>query len=139
MIRVQREDFSIEKEIDRVKSTSKRIGGVVSFLGTSRDFTEETGEVEKLEFEHYPGMAEKKLEELRKTALEKFDIIEASIIHRHGEIPSGGNIVLIVVGAMHRKDAFEGCRWIIDELKKIVPIWKKEHTKKGEVWVTDHP
>jgi molybdopterin synthase catalytic subunit len=139
LIAVQREDFSIDDEIERVKSSSKRIGGVVIFLGTARDFTEETGDVKKLEFEHYQGMAEKKLEELRKSALEKFDIIEAGIIHRYGEIPAGENIVLIVVGAMHRKDAFDACRWIIDELKQIVPIWKKEHTKDGEVWVAEHP
>jgi len=139
MISVQREDFSVEEQIDAVKAASKRIGGVVTFLGTSRDFTEEAGEIKKLEFEHYPGMAEKKLGELRKAALEKFDIIEASIIHRYGEIAVGENIVLIVVGAMHRADAFEACRWLIDELKQIVPIWKKEHTKSGEVWVTDHP
>lgn len=139
MIRVQKEDFSIQEEIERVKSKSKKIGGIVVFLGTARDFTEETGDVEKLEFEHYSGMAEKKLEELRKAAKEKFDIIEASIIHRYGEIPAGENIVLIVVGAMHRKDAFAACRWIIDELKQIVPIWKKEFTKKGEVWVAEHP
>ncbi|RMF91453.1 MAG: molybdenum cofactor biosynthesis protein MoaE [Methanobacteriota archaeon] len=139
MIRVQKEDFSVEEEIKKVKAASKRIGGIVVFLGTARDFTEETGDVEKLEFEHYPGMAEKKLEELRAQAMERFDIIEASIIHRYGQIPAGENIVLIVVGAMHRKDAFDACRWLIDELKQIVPIWKKEHTKDGEVWVTEHP
>jgi molybdopterin synthase catalytic subunit len=139
MIKVQKEDFSVEGQIKKVKAASKKIGGIVVFLGTARDFTEGAGDVEKLVFEHYSGMAEKKLEELRKTAKEKFDIIEASINHRYGEIPAGENIVLIVVGAMHRKDAFEACRWIIDELKQIVPIWKKEHTKEGEVWVTEHP
>jgi molybdopterin synthase catalytic subunit len=139
MIRIQSKNFYVEEEVERVKSASKKIGGVVVFLGTARDFTEWTGEVEKLEFEHYAGMAEKKLGELRTRAMEKFDIIEASIIHRFGEIPAGDNIVLIVVGAMHRKDAFDACRWLIDELKIIVPIWKKEHTKDGEVWVTDHP
>jgi molybdopterin synthase catalytic subunit len=139
MISVQKEDFKIAEQIERVKSASKKIGGIVTFLGTARDFTEGTGEVEKLEFEHYSGMAEKKLAELRKAAMEKFDIIETSIIHRYGEIPAGENIVLIVVGAMHRADAFSACRFLIDELKQIVPIWKKEHTKSGEVWVTDHP
>jgi molybdopterin synthase catalytic subunit len=139
MIGVQKEDFKIEEQIERVKTASKKIGGIVTFLGTARDFTEETGEVEMLEFEHYPGMAEKKLGELRKVAMKKFDIIEASITHRYGEIPAGENIVLIVVGAMHRADAFSACRFLIDELKQIVPIWKKEHTKSGEVWVTDHP
>ncbi len=139
LIGVQKGDFSIEEQVKRVKKASRRIGGIVVFLGTARDFTEETGDVVKLEFEHYPGMAEKRLMELRKSALEKFDIVEVSIVHRYGVIPAGENIVLIVVGAMHRKDAFAACRWLIDELKQIVPIWKKEHTKSGEVWVKEHP
>jgi molybdopterin synthase catalytic subunit len=139
MIRVQQEDFSIEDEVNRVRSGSKKIGGIVVFLGTARDFTEGTGDVVKLKFEHYSGMAEKRLEELKETAMRKFNIIEASIIHRYGEIPAGENIVLIVVGAMHRVDAFKACRWLIDELKQIVPIWKKEFTKNGEVWVKEHP
>ncbi|NOZ77370.1 MAG: molybdenum cofactor biosynthesis protein MoaE, partial [Euryarchaeota archaeon] len=96
-------------------------------------------EVEKLVFEHYPGMAEKKLAELRERALEDFDVIEVSIVHRTGEIMPGENIVLIVVGAEHRADAFDACRWLIDELKKLVPIWKKEYSPDGQVWVEEHP
>ncbi len=138
MIKVQREDFSIEEEIKKVKAKSRRIGGIVTFLGTVRDFSRGK-EVKKLVFEHYPGMAEKKLVELREKALEKFDVIEVSIIHRFGEIGIGENIVLIIVGAEHRKDAFEACKFCIDELKKIVPIWKKEITTEGEIWIEEHP
>ncbi|NOZ76146.1 MAG: molybdenum cofactor biosynthesis protein MoaE, partial [Euryarchaeota archaeon] len=72
MIRIQEADFSVEEEIERVKAASKRIGGIVTFLGTVRDFSRGR-EVEKLVFEHYPGMAEKKLAELRERALEDFD------------------------------------------------------------------
>lgn len=138
MIRVQIEDFKVEEEIEKVKARSKKIGGIVTFLGTARDFSRGK-EVEKLVFEHYPGMAETKLAELRDAAIEKFHIIEALIIHRTGEIKVGENIVLIVVGARHRVDAFDACRWIIDELKRSVPIWKKEFTPTGEYWVEDHP
>jgi molybdopterin synthase catalytic subunit len=138
MIRIQEEDFSVEAEIERVKAASTRIGGIVTFLGTVRDFSRGR-DVEKLVFEHYPGMAEKKLAELRERVLENFDIIEVSIIHRTGEIKVGENIVLMVVGAEHRADAFSACQWLIDELKKAVPIWKKEFTTKGEVWVEEHP
>jgi molybdopterin synthase catalytic subunit len=138
VIKVQREDFSIEEEIKKVKAKSRRIGGIVTFLGTVRDFSRGK-EVKKLVFEHYPGMAEKKLVELREKALEKFDVIEVSIIHRFGEIGIGENIVLIIVGAEHRKDAFEACKFCIDELKKIVPIWKKEITTEGEIWIEEHP
>ncbi len=137
-IRVQEENFSVEDEINQIKKTSNRIGGVVTFLGTARDFSKGRN-VTKLVFEHYPGMAEKKFEELRSTAFEKFDIIDMSIIHRVGEIGIGENIVLIIAAAEHRADAFKACKWCIDELKKIVPIWKKEFTIDGEVWIEEHP
>ncbi|HDL16143.1 MAG TPA: molybdenum cofactor biosynthesis protein MoaE, partial [Euryarchaeota archaeon] len=75
----------------------------------------------------------------RREAMEKFDAIQISIIHRYGGVDIGDNIVLIVAGAEHRKDAFEACRYCIDELKKHVPIWKMEYTKEGEVWVEEHP
>jgi molybdopterin synthase catalytic subunit len=136
-IRIQEEDFSIEEEIEKVKATSTRIGGIVTFLGTARDFSKGK-EVKKLVFEHYSDMAQKKLEELREKALLNFNVIEVGIIHRIGEIGISENIVLIIVAAEHRVDAFKACKWCIDELKQIVPIWKKEITANGEVWVEKH-
>lgn len=136
-IRIQEADFSVEKEVELIKATSTRIGAVVAFLGTARDFSRGK-DVKKLVFEHYSEMAIEKLNELRVGALEKFDIIDVSILHRTGEIGIGENIVLIVVGAEHRKDAFSACTWLIDELKKVVPIWKKEITVDGEIWVEEH-
>jgi molybdopterin synthase catalytic subunit len=136
-VKILEEDFSVERELEKIKATSKRIGGIVTFLGTARDFSRGK-EIKKLVFEHYPDMAIKKLKELRKKALEKFDIMEVSIIHRTGEIEIGENIVLIIVAAKHRKDAFSACVWLIDELKKVVPIWKKEITTEGEIWVEEH-
>ncbi len=137
-IRIQGEDFSIEEETIKVRETSRRIGGIVSFLGTARDFSKGQ-EIHKIDFEHYPGMAEKRLAEIREQALKDFDIIEVSIIHRVGERSIGENIVLIIVGAEHRQDAFRACSWCIDELKRITPIWKKETTPQGVVWVEEHP
>jgi len=61
------------------------------------------------------------------------------IFHRVGKIGIGENIVLIIAAAQHRNDAFTACEWVISELKRITPIWKKEITKKGEVWVEEHP
>ena len=81
----------------------------------------------------------RQLREIRERALKDFDIIEVAILHRHGEIGIGENIVLIVVGAEHRAEAFRACKWAIDELKQITPIWKLEHTPEGEVWVEEHP
>lgn len=137
-VRVQREDFSVDAEINRVRSRSKRIGGISIFLGTARDRSKGR-DVASITFEHYEGMAQKKLREIRERALKDFDIIEVAILHRHGEIGIGDNIVLIIVGAEHRAEAFRACKWAIDELKHITPIWKLEHTPEGEVWVEEHP
>ncbi len=137
-IRIQTEDFSVEDETLKLRDTSKRIGGIVTFLGTARDFSKGQ-EINKMDFEHYPGMAEKRLGEIRDQALKDYDIIEVTIIHRVGEIAVGENIVLIIVGAEHRQDAFRACSWCIDELKRITPIWKKETTPTGIVWVEEHP
>jgi molybdopterin synthase catalytic subunit len=136
--RVQREDFSVDTEINRVRGKSKRIGGISIFLGTARDRSKGR-EVDSITFEHYEGMAQTKLREIRERALKDFDIIEVAILHRYGEIGIGDNIVLIVVGAEHRAEAFRACQWAIDELKRITPIWKLEHTPQGEVWVEEHP
>jgi molybdopterin synthase catalytic subunit len=137
-VRVQRENFSIDQELDRVRSRSKRIGGIATFLGIARDRSRGR-DVDSITFEHYEGMAQKKLFEIRERGLKDFDILELLIIHRYGEITIGENIVLIIAGAEHRADAFRACKWAIDELKQITPIWKLEHTPEGEVWVEEHP
>jgi molybdopterin synthase catalytic subunit len=138
MVKIQKEDFSVDEEIARVKASSNNIGGIVVFLGTGRG-TSRGRDIKKLDFEHYPGMAEKKLLEIREKALKDFDIIEVNMVHRISEIEIGENIVLIVVGAAHRADAFKACKFCIDELKRITPIWKKETTPQGEIWVEEHP
>ncbi|TKB64146.1 MAG: hypothetical protein E8D48_00355 [Nitrospira sp.] len=136
--RIQRENFSLDQELDRVRCRSKRIGGIATFLGIARDRSRGR-DVDGITFEHYEGMAQKKLHEIRERALKDFDILELLIIHRYGDITIGENIVLIIAGAEHRADAFNACRWAIDELKQITPIWKLEHTPEGEVWVEEHP
>ena len=138
LVRVQRENFSVDREIDLVKSRSKRIGGIATFLGIARDRSKGR-DVDSITFEHYEGMAEKKLREIRERGLKDFDILELLIIHRYGEITIGENIVLIIAGAEHRAEAFRACEWAISELKQITPIWKLEHTPEGEVWVEEHP
>ena len=136
--RIQTEDFSLDDELRRIKAVSNRIGGVAVFVGTARDFSKGHA-VRRLGYEHYAGLAEKMLAGIRERALKQFDIIEMGIVHRTGEIPIGGNIVLVTAAAEHRDEAFRACRWCIDELKAIVPIWKKETTPKGDVWVEDRP
>ena len=138
IVRIQTQPFSLDLELERLKKISSSIGAVVTFLGTTRDISLGK-QVAKLEFEHYPGMAEKKLADIRDRAIRDFGIIEVIIVHRIGILPVGENIVLIAVAAEHRDEAFRACRFCIDELKRTTPIWKKETTPEGEVWVEEHP
>jgi molybdopterin synthase catalytic subunit len=137
-VRIQEEDFSVEEECRELRKASTRIGGIVSFIGVTRDFSEGQ-DIESIEFDQYASMALKATEEIREKALIRFDIIEVRIVHRVARIPAGEQIVLIVVGAEHRKEAFNACEWCIDTLKETVPLWKKEITPDGESWVTPHP
>ena len=137
-VRIQQENFVVTDEIEAIKKASRNIGGITTFLGTGRELSK--GEnISKLNFEHYPKMAEKKLEEIRAQAIKDYGIIEMTIIHRIGEIDIGENIVLIVAAGEHRKETFLACEWAIAELKRITPIWKRETTLTGEVWVQDTP
>ncbi len=138
LVRLQQENFSVDAEIDQVRRRSTRIGGIAIFLGTARDRSR-GHDVSRITFEHYEGMAQRKLREIRKRALQDFNVIEVLILHRYGDIQIGENIVLIVVGAEHRADAFRACQWCIDELKQITPIWKLEQTPEGQAWVEEHP
>ena len=137
-IRIQQENFVVTDEIEAIKKVSRNIGGITTFLGTGRELSK--GEsISKLNFEHYPKMAEKKLDEIRIQAIKDYGIIEMIIIHRIGEIDIGENIVLIVAAGEHRKETFKACEWAIAELKRTTPIWKRETTSTGEVWVQDTP
>ena len=137
-VRIQQENFVVTDEIEAIKKVSRNIGGITTFLGTGRELSK--GEnISKLNFEHYPKMAKKKLEEIRLQAIKDYGIIEMIIIHRIGEIDIGENIVLIVAAGEHRKETFKACEWAIAELKRTTPIWKRETTTTGEVWVQDTP
>ena len=126
-VRIQQENFVVTDEIEAIKK-----------VGTGRELSK--GEnISKLDFEHYPKMAEKKLEEIRIQAIKDYGIIEMIIVHRIGEIDIGENIVLIVAAGEHRKETFKACEWAIAELKRTTPIWKRETTSTGEVWVQDTP
>ena len=135
---LQGEDFDIGREIERVKQFSGRTGGVVLFLGVARDFSQDR-DVIKLEFDAYREMAGRELEEMAGEVAERFGLLGLTILHRWGTIHPGENIVLIIAAAEHRAESFAAARWCIDELKKRVPIWKKEFFADGEVWVQENP
>ena len=126
-VRIQEADFSIEEEVKALREISKRIGGIVCFLGCVRDFSE-GGDVSSIHFEQYAGMAKSAMQNLRDEAMKKFDIIAVHMVHRVSRLYAGDQIVLIVVGAEHRKAAFEASEWLIKSLKEQVPIWKKEES-----------
>ncbi|MFA6013956.1 MAG: molybdenum cofactor biosynthesis protein MoaE [Gallionellaceae bacterium] len=137
-VRIQQEDFSQDEEISALKACSKRMGGIGTFLGCARDFSEGR-EVEQISFDAYGSMALSEMQKLRSDAIGKFALLDARIVHRIGTVSGGDNIVFIAAGAEHRVAALEACRWMIDELKQRVPIWKKEITPQGDAWVVPHP
>ncbi|MCK5240578.1 MAG: molybdenum cofactor biosynthesis protein MoaE [Candidatus Thorarchaeota archaeon] len=134
MIKISDDDFSIDEVMLNTRRPS--MGAVVMFLGTVRDMTK-GNQVEKLEFEADYDLAVKELEQIRQEAIDQFEVTDVSIIHRTGELQPGENIVIIAVGAAHRNQAFKGCRYAIDELKKRAMIWKKEILKDRSYWVGD--
>lgn len=132
MILVTDDDFSVDEVLRKIRN--KRTGAIVSFVGVVRE--DDSGrKIKMLEMETYKGMAEKELSDLRDKAMKKFNLEEVTIIHRVGSLSPGDNIVLIAVASGHRKEAFAGAEFLIDELKKVVPLWKKEILEDGEVWV----
>ena len=115
----------------RVKAPAD--GAVVTFEGIVRDHTGER-RTRYLEYEAYEPMALKKMREIGAEIHERFEVDQVAIVHRLGRLEIGEASVAIVVAAGHRGPAFEACRYAIDRLKKIVPIWKKEFFADGAVW-----
>ena len=128
MIEITEQDFSLDEIIKKAKRTDA--GAVVTFLGTVRD-----DGIEMMELESFRESALQELESIRGEAVGRFGLKSAEIIHRVGLLTVGDNIVAIVCSAAHRDEAFLGCRYIIEELKKRAPIWKKEIGENGERWV----
>jgi molybdopterin synthase catalytic subunit len=109
-------------------------GATASFVGTMRDFNINDS-VSHMTLEHYPEMTQHFLDNLCKQSCEKFDLNDCLIIHRFGEIYPNQPIVLTVAWSPHRAQAFDACRFLMEELKKRAPFWKKEVTDQGERWV----
>ena len=128
LVKVQREDFDLQAEIGQLTSGRHDIGAVVTFSGLCRD---EGGTLGALELEHYPGMAEAEITRIAKLAVERFELLGLSAIHRYGKIAPGENIVLVIAAAPHRQAAFDGANFVMDFLKTSAPFWKKEHGKDG--------
>lgn len=132
MIRIVEEKILPDEVVRSV--SSEKAGAVVTFDGTVRDSARGKA-VTHLFYEAYPEMAVKELEKIRNRAADRWPLEGVSIVHRVGRLEIGESSVFIAVSSPHRADAFEACRFIIDELKSHVPIWKKEHYQDGEVWI----
>ena len=137
-VRLQQEDFSQDEEVAALRAGSKRMGGIATFIGCARDFSEGR-EVTRISFDAYGSMALAEMDKLRDEAIKKFGLLDARIVHRVGVVGAGEQIVFIAAGAEHRAPALQACHGLIDELKQRVPIGKKEVTPQGDAWVTPHP
>ena len=133
-VRVQAEDFDVGAEIAALRKGRAQIGAVASFIGVVRDMNE-GDKVSGMTLEHYPGMTEKALEAIVQEAKERWEFVDATVIHRTGELKPLDQIVLVIVAGAHRGEAFAACEFIMDYLKTRAPFWKKESTRQGERWV----
>jgi molybdopterin synthase catalytic subunit len=129
---------AIDVEACRTSVADDAAGGVVVFVGAVRDNTKGRSVV-RLEYEAYTPMALKVLSQICVRAKAMFGLLKITVHHRIGNLNVGDVAVAIAVAAPHRKAAFDGCQFIIDELKKDVPIWKKECFTDGDSWLTDRP
>lgn len=110
------------------------VGALVSFVGQVRDLNDDSV-VSGMHLEHYPGMTEKALAGIAEQAMQRWELADALVIHRHGDLKLLDQIVLVVVASAHRQAAFAACEFIMDYLKTEAPFWKKESTPEGERWV----
>lgn len=133
-IAVQTAAFDLGAEVAELYRNNPKVGAVASFLGLVRDINEGQG-VSTLTLEHYPGMTEKALAGIVETARTRWEVLDATVIHRVGELAPTDPIVLVAVASGHRGDAFAACEFIMDFLKTRAPFWKKEATPEGQRWV----
>lgn len=132
-IAVQEQAFDLGAETAAFASGHNDIGAVVTFTGIVRDVPNDP--LVAMEIEHYPGMTEAALSEIAQTAIERWSLGDALVIHRHGRLVPGEMIMMVATASKHRKNAFEAAEYLMDYLKSRAPFWKREITKTGEGWV----
>jgi len=132
-IQVQNAQFDVGEETNLFTNTHKNVGAVVTFTGIVRD--DDCGSLDAMEIEHYPGMTEKALRKIGQEALDRWNLGDVLIIHRHGRLTTQDMIMMVATAAPHRVDAFQAAEYLMDYLKSRAPFWKKEITKSGEAWV----
>ena len=134
MVSIVKEKISIENVLESVQDPAA--GGIDLFIGVTRNHSGGK-EVRSLEYQAYEPMALKLMNAIEEEIRRQWLVKKVSLVHRIGPVAVGEASVVIAVSSVHRKEAFEACRYAIDTLKKNVPIWKKEFTEKEEFWVHD--
>lgn len=132
-VRVQTEPFDPGAELSAFAQGRSDLGAVVTFTGVVRD---DAGTLDRMEIEHYPGMTEKAISKIVIEATDRWSLTECLVIHRHGALKPGEQIMMVATASAHRVAAFEAAEFLMDYLKSRAPFWKKEFTKDGSTdWV----
>ncbi len=126
--RIQSESIDVEGLIDSTRNAGA--GAIVTFQGTVRRFSGDT-EVTSLHYEAYEQMAQKQMDSIIREAKDRFGVLDVNVIHRLGEMALTEDTVVICVASEHRADAFEACKYVIDQIKEKVPIWKQDIVASG--------
>ncbi|RYF58612.1 MAG: molybdenum cofactor biosynthesis protein MoaE [Comamonadaceae bacterium] len=136
MILVTQDDFDTGAVVQDVRArTAGQAGALVTFTGYVRDYASDAG-TRSLFLDYYPGMCENELQAIADQAAARWNVQDAAIVHRAGELALGEQIVLVVVASAHRGDAFAACEFIMDALKTRAPFWKRETLADGSsFWV----
>lgn len=133
-VRVQTDDFDVGAEFAAITSGRADIGGIGCFVGTVRASPPDQRPITAMSLEHYPGMTERALQRIAAEAESRWNLLGCTIIHRHGRLELGANIVLVIAASPHRQAALDATNFLIDWLKTKAPFWKQEHFVDG----TDH-
>ncbi len=136
-IKILSEAFDPWQETQQHQQTqleAGKYGATASFVGTMRDFNQ-GDDITAMTLEHYPGMTESYLQKICDEAEQRWQLLDCLIVHRVGRVQPNDPIVLTVVWSAHRKEAFDACRYLMEELKSRAPFWKKEDMPEGHRWV----
>ncbi|MVO15160.1 molybdenum cofactor biosynthesis protein MoaE [Parasedimentitalea huanghaiensis] len=133
-VSVQEEGFEFGARAEAFAQANNAMGAIVTFTGIVRDADQ--GGLVAMEIEHYPGMTLKALTEITQTAMDRWSLGDALVIHRYGRLAPGEQIMMVATASRHRKDAFEAAEYLMDYLKSRAPFWKKEILDSGTTdWV----
>ena len=131
--RVQNQAFDVGAEADAFTRAQSGAGAIVTFTGVVR--SDKSGAVTEMEIEHYPGMTERAIGQIRDEACARWNLTDALVIHRYGRLSVGEPIMMVATASAYRVAAFEAAEFLMDYLKSRAPFWKKEFTKDGAEWV----